>query len=262
MTISENTMKMYELIWYCLGIWYPESQRRWYIVYSVCVNFTVQIMFNLGLLLSVLVADNVDEIIKSLMFALTSVTLVIKAIIFIASGQDIRQLIAIMKRLETISVTNPKERFILNAAQRKGALSTAIFTTGAIVVVSMIILNTFFQPKRALMFPSLYPIDWQTNTACYLLALSYQLICTIFISTMLIAVDMWRAASIFMLAGFLDVMRGRMQQLGWSKVKYPEEAQVVMVNKYQNRFHEKELIDCIKYHVLCLKYVQIRIINV
>lgn len=255
-------MKMYELTWYWLGIWYLPSHSRWYTVYSVFANFSVLIMFNLGLVLSVLVADNMDEIIKSLMFALTSVTLIIKAIIFVASGQNIRQLIDLMKRLEAVSVNSPKERSILIATQRKGALATQILTSGAIVVVAMIFLNIFFQPKRALMFPALYPIDWQTNNFCYLLAMSYQVICTIFISTMVIAVDMWRTTAIFLLAGFLDIFRGRMQTLGWSKVEHLEEGQLISVRTNQNRIHEKKLRDCIKYHLLCLKYIQNPIINI
>lgn len=249
MTISEDTMKMYKLAWYLLGIWSLPSQTRWYSVYSIFANFTVLIMFNIGLVLSLLDADNIDEIIKTLMFALSSVTLLIKAIIFVISVREIRQLIDLMKCLEAVSVTSSYERSKLVAAKRKGALATIILIGGAIVVVTMITLNTFFQPERTLMFPSLYPIAWQTNTLCYILAMSYQLTCTIFIATMIIAVDMWRPASIFMLAGFLDVLYGRMQRLGWSNVRHLKKT----TELNRDRLHENELIDCIKYHILCLK---------
>lgn len=249
-------MKFYKLSWHFLGLWSLPIQhsRRRYKVYSILANFTTLIIFNTGIVLSLLIAKSIDEIIDTLLVAASSLTAIIKVILFVTSRRDIVNLFEIMKRLEAISVIDSRERSILLDAQRKSALTTIFFACSSGFVISIIMLNSIY--KWDLMWPSLYPINWQSNYIWYIVAMIFQLVCTIFIAAMTVSVDMWRAAAFFLLAGFFDVLRGRLQRLGWNISEDLKTGQIMTVRVNQNhRLHEKELIDCVKYHLLCLRYV-------
>lgn len=84
----------------------------------------------------------------------------------------------------------------------------------------------------------------------------FQVACTVFTGLVIVALDMWRIAAFCLLAGFFDVLRGQMQRLGWSKTDDLKTAQLVMVRENRDRLHETELIDCVKFHVSCLKYIK------
>lgn len=161
----------------------------------------------------------------------------------------------IMKRLETQTAFSPHEWSILLATKRKSSLATYIFVYSTQITLAVLLLNALIQTKRSLLWPSIYPIDWQANIAWYVLALVFQVVCTFHIIMPLIFVDMWRVAAFFLLDGFLDVLRGRMQGLGWSTSANLQKFHVVMVASKQHRLHEKELIDCVKYHLLYLRCV-------
>lgn len=249
-------MKIYQLLWHYLGLWSLPIHRRnsWYSAYTILSNLTILNMFNLCVILSLLVAENIGDIIETLMVTASTLTGIIKVLLFNASRSDIWQLFAIMKRLEASSVISLEGRSIILAAKHKSMLSTALLSANLFVMIVVLTLTAIL--KRTLIWPSLYPFNWQTNCIWYAVAIIYQLICSFFFVTLFVALDMWRAAAFFLLAGILDVLRGRMQRLGYSEAnKGFKDITFVMSHVNWNHLHERKLIGCIKYHLLCLKYV-------
>lgn len=249
---------MYQWAWHYLGLWSIPVQPRHprYTVYSVLINFTPLIVFNGCLLLSMLVSESLDDVIETLLIASSTVMTTVKVLVFITSRRYVSQLIYVMKLLETFYAISPHERSILLGAKRKSALARIVFFYCTFSVLAILILNTFTQPKRSLIWSSLYPFDWRSNIAWYGLAMIFQVACTSYILIIIISVDMWRVAAFLMLNGFLDVLCGRMQRLGKSIKCNLKKTRIASVNIKQNRFHEKQLIDCVKYHLLCIRYIR------
>lgn len=246
-------MQIYQHLWHCQGLWSLQTQRshRWYTVYSFFVGFTVLFMFNLCLVLSLFVANSIEDIVETLVFTASSLVTIIKVWIFLRSRRDVSKLINLVKRLETDSVTSLSERSILQAAKHKSMQATKFFVSSGVIGMSLLILNVFIQSKRSLIWSSVYPMDWQSNYVWYTMAMIYQVVCTSFIAMLIVSLDMWRVAAFYLLAGFLDILSGRMQRLGWSKTNILKKADLIMVK--ENRLNDKEIIDCVKYHLLCLK---------
>lgn len=245
-------MHLFQCAWYCIGLWSLPSQprRSWYTVYSIISNFIALFVFNVCILLSVLIANNIGDIVETFVIAASTVSALVKALIFLACRRDVSRLLDVMKQIEATSVNSPGELSILLAAKRRSVLATACFTINTVIAIVILFLNTLLQPKRALMWPSLYPIEWQSDDVYYAIVMIFQVGCTFFIGSTIIVCDMWRATAFFLIAGFLDVLRGRMQRLGYYNVNDLEEVQLL-----EKDVHEKELVECIKYHLLCIKYV-------
>lgn len=255
MTICEDTMNLFQRAWHYIGLWSLPSQPRrpWYTVYSILANFIALFVFNVCILLSVLIANNIEDIIETFVIAASTVSALVKALIFLAGRRNVSQLLDVMKQVEATSITSPVEQSILLAAKRKSFLATAIFTLNTVIAIVILFSNTLLQPQRALMWPSLYPIEWQSDNVYYGIAMFYQVVCTFFIGSTIIICDMWRATAFFLMAGFLDVLCGRMQRLGYFKEEDLEEIQLLEIN-----VHEAQLVECIEYHLLCIRYLEVK----
>lgn len=257
MTISEEIINNYQRAWHYLGLWSLPSQprHRWYTVYSYIVHFTALIVFNVGLVLSLFVASSLDDIIETLLPACSTVTAAVKVLLLKTSRRDFNQLKYLMKLLET--VISFRERSFLLSTKRKSTLVTSSILYSSMLVVALLILNaTVIQPKRALLWSSLYPFDWQSNTVWYVVAMIFQVVCSVYIGMTIISLDMWRVAAFYILAGFLDVLSARMQRLGWLNLNTAnrDKSQLVTVESKPHRYHEEELLNCVKYYLLCLRY--------
>lgn len=246
-------MSLYQRAWHYIGLWSLPSQPRrpWYTVYSVLANFIALFVFNVCILLSVLIANNIEDIIETLVIAASTVSALVKALIFLSTRRDVSRLLDVMKLVEATSITSPDEQSILLAAKRKSVMATAIFTLNTVIAIVILFSSTLLQHERVLMWPSLYPIEWQSDNFCYAIAMCFQVVCTFFIGSMIIICDMWRATAFFLMAGFLDVLRGRLQCLGFYNVEDLKEVNLMKIN-----MHEEELVDCVEYHLLCIKYIQ------
>lgn len=257
MTISDETKNIYQRSWHYFGLWSLPSQPRHprYTVYSIILNFTTHILFSVCLVLSLFVENSFDDKIETFLVASATITSTIKLMLFLISRRDIEQLINLMQLVETVCVNSPRERSCIIAAKRKSEFATSFFQYIAIFVIALIILNKLMQPKRSLMWCSLYPFDWQSNSIWYVIAMIFQVVCTVHAVMLTVYLDMWWAANVLMLAGFFDLLSGRLQRLGWSKMTNLKKSQLPSLDKNQNRLHEKELIDCVKYHLLCLRYL-------
>lgn len=255
MTVAEDTMRFFQISFHYLGIWSLPSQPRpkSYNVCSNLVHFVVLIVFNVCILLSLFMANSLDDIIGTLLPASCTVVVTVKVLLLRSSRRDFSELMYVMKLLESNSVTSAHDRSILLGAKRKSAMATYFFIFSAFICLLVLLLNTLIQPKRTLLWSSVYPFDWQSNIIWYCVAMIFQVLCTSYILLIVMSVDMWRVAAGFILAGFLDVLRGRMQRLGWSTSTDFKESQLVTADNKQHRLHEKELDDCVIYHLLCLR---------
>lgn len=250
MTICEDTMYLFQLAWHYIGLWSLPTHRRrpCYTVYSVLANFIALFVFNVCILLSVFIASNMEDIVETFVIAASTVSALVKALIFLACRPDVSRLLDVMMQVEATSVTSPDELTILLAAKRKSVLATSIFTLNTVIAIVILFVNTLLQPERALMWPSLYPIEWQSDNTYYAIAMIFQVACTFFIGSTIIICDMWRTTAFFLMAGFLDVLRGRMQRLGFINVEDLKDIQLLEIDA-----HEQQLVECIKYHLLCIR---------
>lgn len=134
----------------------------------------------------------------------------------------------------------------------------------------VLILNTLFKPERSFLSSSMDPFDWQSNIVFHWCAIAFQAFCISCIAMLIMSVDMWRVAACFMFSGFLDVLCSRMQRLGWSNASIREQSALVMVDSEflhthnakilattldRTPVHEKDVIDCVEYHILCMRYL-------
>lgn len=255
MTISEDTMEIYKKAWHYLGLWSLPSQPRHkcYTIYSILINFTTLVVYNACLLLSLFVSHSFDDVVETLLVASCTVTTTVKVFLLITSRKEISHLMDLMKRLESTTKISDRERSILLDAKRKSSQATSFFIASKFVCLVVLILNTIFKPERSFLSSSLEQFAWMSNIVWYWVAIVFQVYCISCIAMLIMSVDMWRVAACFMLSGFLDVLSGRMQHLGWSSATILEKYQ--LIDSKENRFHEREVIDCVKYHILCMRFV-------
>lgn len=265
MSIVEDTMQIYQLMWHLLGLCRlsTEPNHRWFTVYSAFVRFTVLIVFNMCFILAVAVANRIEDVIESMPIFASTLAAGLKAWSFLRTRQDVSQLIDLMKQLEAVTVIGASERSILLAAKRKSAVATAFFSFAAGIVYTLLTLNTFMQPERSLLTSALYPIDWQSNKVCYAVALIFQAVCLAYLAVYIVFLDMWRVAAFFLLDGFLDILSGRLQRIGWSTTDNELKNVQLVVSRGANQdlHHEHELINCVQLHLLCLKYARDWMLN-
>lgn len=129
MTISEDTMEIYQRAWHYLGLWALPSKPRpeWYTAYSIAFNFCTLIVYNGCLFFSIFESDSFDILIETLLVAACSVTITIKVFLLLSCRSDISRLLELMKLLEITYITTPHERSILLDAKRKSGIATTFF---------------------------------------------------------------------------------------------------------------------------------------
>lgn len=184
--------------------------------------------------LSLVNAETVADVIDIFILATTFVLAYIKTAISLIHKRKINDIVLLVKHLEVNTANRPIEQNCLREAEKRSRnlyyLMIGVCFTGVAVFNAQAFVN------RTLTFKSLYPFDWDTTPTRYYLTLLFQVTCNYLTVFVIPCVDTYGPAMWSFLASYIDILRNRLSKLGSS-------------NGISERDLERDLVDCVRYHV-------------
>lgn len=220
--------------WRLWGILPRSENSTSYRVGLIVVHSLVWI-FLACFVLSLTEAQSLSDIIVVLNFATTLILMYIKAACLRHNLPNINIILDLMDQLD--NVDNPKEQQFMQEADKRSKLLYNLMARFGIFGVTCFTIPPLLNGQ--LMFPALYPFDWNASRPIYLLTFLYQSCCNNFVIFLIASIDTYGPAMWSFLTAYIDILRNRLENLG-SQNEYPKVC-------------EKNLKECIRIHISLLK---------
>lgn len=234
----------YFYVWRLFGIWVMPDDWRLYKFYSVLIQFTCLVLFNLWMLLSLPAARNLDDIMDVLLPMTTTMTISLKVRLIVLNRESLLQLLATARQLEATTQGNAAEQAILRKSNRMARKLMISMTIGCFVAICGRFVQTVVSDQRKLMWTSWMPFDWEHATSDWprRYAIGFQFACNFYIGVVYSTVDPLAPYLCRMLVANLEILANRLKALG-NEVDSKERPSET----------RRKLIACVDYHRLCLQ---------
>lgn len=229
-----NTMIRPLRDWHLWGILPHSTDNYFYRISSLLVHSTVWI-FLACFLLSLTQAPNLYDFIMVVNFSTTLVLAYIKAACLIRNMSKINQILSLTDQLDNVHAPSEQER--LQKADTRSRLLYDVMVRFCIFGLTVYIVPQLI--KGEMMFPALYPFEWNTSLIRYVLTFLFQSVCNNFIICLMPSIDTYGPAMWSFLTAYIDILRDRLDRLGY--------------NNESENVCNVELKECVRYHINLLK---------
>lgn len=238
------------LVWRFFGIWPETNDGYLYIVIAIIAHALFSFTFTVCMLLSIGTAANAVEIADILLIAATFICTSTKAVILIVNRKVFLKALELFKELEIGTDTCPEEQDILLKASKSASRVWLMYSALGYTAVSSAVIGPFIN-GHVLVYPSVYPFDWESSRTCYYLTLTYQAISNYFILIIMLTIDTYGPVMFLFLSTYLNILRLRLETAGsiMPPLSNVPDAQVNL-----EHYRATVLGQCGNYHQLCLKY--------
>lgn len=241
---SHGILQVHMTIWRFFGLRTYATDSLTYKIYTRLLHFIFGLIFY-GCVCANVLNPQTDEELSLLGTSIVVITVtLIKARCIMQNQQLCEKLMQLMNTLEK-DIDGDEELYIWRA--RQNAKKAFVSLGGSALICGILFgLYAAVQPENSLIWPSVYPFDWQQNKRIYWAVLVLQFCYTMFYELLMTTSNTYGPSMFMLLTAYFEVLGLRLSRLGRSRVA--DEAY------HDNDISEKELISCIKYHNLCFKY--------
>ncbi|KAH8420617.1 hypothetical protein KR009_012180 [Drosophila setifemur] len=228
-------------VWELTGLMRPPGfARRWYILYSLVINALVTVLFPLSLLARLFFTQNMQEMCENLSITITDIVANIKFVNVYLVRQQLSEIRLLLRHLDERAerVGDPEE---LRALHEAVGMARSTFRTFARIFVfgtTLSCIRVAIAPKRELLYPAWFGVDWRSSTRAYMLIYAYQLFGLIVQAVQNCASDSYPPAYLSLLTGHMRALELRVCRIGYRDGSLNYQA-------WRERMH-RELIQCIQ----------------
>lgn len=258
---SWKILKRHILVLRYSGVW-PDKEDSClcYTAYTIIIILVCFLFFPIGIWRSLIISDTLSDFIFKLPPSIYPVFLSTKTISLIYKKRSFRKLFDLLAELEEAAAQTIEEKNAIKKSQFEAkclfigiGVINALYTTG----------NAFLaitNDERKLMWPSVYPFNWENSLLLYYLTLSLQYFVTMYFALITMPLEINGPACFIMLSTFLNILGKRLSCLGgheleMSYVKHDKNVTSATINqkRIKDQLNLSAIIECIKLHKLCIK---------
>lgn len=245
-----------------LGIWPKNSDTGyWYRGYFMCIILLNFILIPISMWLSLTKIESIDDFCEAMIPSFYSTLVGIKAICIYFNRKKFMKLFDLFEQLERAAIHSKDENRIMENNLSIIKYIFVGFGVTAFAGVNGVMLYHLFNDDRILLWPAIYPFDWQQNAWRYYAVLALQYVSTMHYNIFAMANEAQGPSLFILLTTFLDILGKRLCSIGANDehemvVGMP----IIVIPRKKNieenqRSAERELIECAKLHQLCIEYV-------
>lgn len=240
---SIQIMKYHVWVWHACGIWYTTDSTFRYKLYSAFVYAFYYIMHPICIAMKLAVTQNFEEIIEILQM-LPIAAVGIKLTFVLLKRQQFNVLFDLMTKMD-IHLKTSEHHQILTMQTR--AATILVYILSAINYGTTACFCLMARLENRLPFPTWYPFSLEKNSILYHCIVIFQISVAILYSFVFTSIDMYSSAFYRILGAHIDVLALKLKQL---------HVATATSGIYANK-GKLDLIECITYHKLCIRFVKI-----
>lgn len=250
-------MSQHMRLWRLCGYWPRSTYTTLYYCYSIVLHIIVSFLLTFSIFMSLTQATRMDDVTEIAMPGIVSVVTTIKGFLIYRNRKYISKLFGIMQAMEATGQGQKaaqmwdvdKEQAILNGAQKICTNMLIAILVCTNLCITMCFILPFFRKGRILMWPALFPWNWQESLLLYYLTNVGLFAMSLFHGFMMSTGDVYGPALYIFLGAHFDILGLRLRNLGKRSaecVGKPNELEEASRS-------EMELIECVKYHLMSMK---------
>lgn len=192
-----------------------QQNRIGYLIYSATIISTAFILFPFGMLVNVILCDNLYDVIDTILFLFTAFS-GLKLAFLLHNKQRIRKMFLALHRLdEQLKTTDQRHSFDADGCVQLSQRLCYGLAAYYLIAACFVFMSAWMNPKPELMWSYwLGSLDLSRHPKVYELIMAYQLLSTFMAALACSVVDTFAPAMYNVIGGHLNVLGQRMERLG------------------------------------------------
>lgn len=196
--------------------------------------------------LNLTIIESMDDFCDTIPPAIYVLVIGIKSICTFYNRETLLKLFDLLEKLENEAIHSKQEKQILQRSLHNTKYLFVGLGSLNMASVTGLLLLVLLNSERGLIWPALYPFDWQGNAYSYYAILTAQYVTSMHYSLLVFAIEVYGPSLFILLSSFLEILGNRLRALGTSNTSMSN-----WNNEEKLRYNEHEMIGCIKLHQLC-----------
>lgn len=250
--LSLDSMTYHRRVWFNTGMWHEPGQPRWYIWYTIFLVIFFYVLFTLFIIVQLPLTQSITEFTDTLRI-LPTAAIGIKAALIANNRTRIVQLFDVLKQMDSF-VQLPGHKDMIRQQVKESNNLLLFIRCDYFVSVGVYFLVAVLSGTD-LMFLAWYPVDYANSAVWFYSINTYQCINALFIAYVLTSADFYGIVLYQLLGGHLDVLVLQLAIIGHKEASSLSSQQTMSEAVERMNTNEEELLQCIKYHALCSRFV-------